>query len=100
MREINKSFVGDQLLNGHLLNAQNNRTLADVFAQNCPSSLILVVRENSFLRGLHDNFDIWVFGEDLLDIPRSERSPALPHAFVLPANTNQVDVLHVLVITN
>ena len=52
------------------------------------------------IRGLHDNFDIWVFGEDLLDIPRSERSPALPHAFVLPANTNQVDVLHVLVITN
>ncbi len=94
MGEINECLVGDQFVYGHLLDAQNNRALTDIFAENRPGLLILIVRKNPLLRRLHHDLDVLVFGEDLLDVGGSERSPALPHAFVLTANTDKAGLLH------
>jgi hypothetical protein len=92
--EVEEGLVGDHLINGHLLYAENDLTTGEVLLDKGASLLIFVVGKDALLRGLDLDADVGVSGQDLFYVGGRQGSSALPNAFVLLTDAYPMQLLH------
>lgn len=94
MGKIDKSFVRNQVVNWDLFNSKDECAVGDVFIKDRSGLFILSIGENSLLRWLHFDFEVFVFLQNNFNVFGNERSSSLPDAFVLSTNADEVSLLH------
>lgn len=94
MGEIDKSFVGNQVLNWDFLDTQDESAVSNVLIKNGSSFFVLGIRKYSFLRWLHFDFQVRIFLKNGLDVLGNEGSPPFPDAFILTTNADEISLFH------
>jgi hypothetical protein len=94
MGKIDKSFVSNQVVDRDLFNAKDECAVGDVFIKDRSGFFILSIGENSLLRWLHFDLEVFVFLQDDFNVLGDERGSSLPDAFVLSTDADEVSLLH------
>lgn len=84
MREHEVSLVGQQVWNRHLLHAEENLRVADIFPNDGSSLLELSISETPIIAGLDIDFDP-IFSQSL-DFERSKRTSSFPLVLAFAQN--------------
>mmetsp|Transcript_97920 Transcript_97920/g.204235 ORF Transcript_97920/g.204235 Transcript_97920/m.204235 type:complete len:324 (+) Transcript_97920:2674-3645(+) len=85
VRKKQPRSAGKQQLDRHLLDSSNGGALGEVFLQNRPGLLVLVVSEDAPGRWLNNHFD--AFLHQFLNMPWRQRCPAFPFVLVLATDS-------------
>lgn len=88
MREEHIGLIGQQILRGDLLDAQNHITVGEILLDSRPTLHVLLLGEDAQVGGLYHELDFGVVGGDVLHVVGGEDGAPLPAALVLSADSH------------
>ena len=94
MRKVKEGLVRNQLLNGHFLDAQDERALREVLIEDNSCLFVLMIGKDPLFGGLNYERNMRVLGQNLVNVVGSQWRSSLPHALVLATDTDQILALH------